>query len=480
MKKGLKIGIAIGVVLTILIVVGVITYSMIYKPKITLLGGEYIKTELKHDYEDKGVSVKVNGKELSKDSYKVSIEDNIDTENVGTYKETYNVEYKKKKYKVERTVEVVDEEGPTINTNLEKVETDYCTGKEKTNLTYTAVDNNDGDVTDKVIKEQKDDSYYLSVSDSKGNKTIKQIPIEKEEEPSPVIKIRGSSPTYVTVGNKYTDKGAYVYDACGKRLNITVKSSGKVDTSKVGSYKIEYSATYNDKELKTTREVKVNKNTTTTSSGGIKGNKIVYLTFDDGPGAYTERLLNILDKYNVKATFFVTHQYPKYEYLIKEEAKRGHAVAVHSYSHNYNKIYASVEAFKKDFNMMNDIIEKQTGTRSKIFRFPGGGSNTVSRKACKGCKIMTQITNVMASEGYYWFDWNVSSGDADGHPTKEKTTKNVINGMKNYSNAVILMHDIHKSTVDAMDDILKYGTENGYTFKVLDTSSPAIRHKLNN
>ena len=129
---------------------------------------------------------------------------------------------------------------------------------------------------------------------------------------------------------------------------------------------------------------------------------------------------------------------------------------------------------------MNDIIENQTGTRSKIFRFPGGGSNTVSRSACKGCKIMTQISKVMESEGYYWFDWNVSSGDADGSPTKEKTTNNVINGMKNHSNAVILMHDIHKSTVDAMEDILKFGTENGYTFKVLDETSPKIRHKINN
>ena len=477
MKKGLKIGIIIGIIL--IIIIGIIVYFTVSKPKITLLGGEYIKTELKHEYEDKGVSIKVNGKEISKNSYKISSKDNIDTNALGIYKETYNIEYKNRKYKVERTIEVVDTEGPIINTNLEKIETDFCTEKEKKELTFTAIDNGDGDLTDKVIKEQKDSSYYLTVSDSKGNETIKQIPIEKEEEPNPVIKINGTSPTYITIGDKYTDKGAYVSDVCGNKKNIEVKTSGKVDSNKIGTYKIEYSAIYNEKELKLTREVKVVKKSTPVKKTG-SSNKIVYLTFDDGPGAYTKRLLDILDKYNVKATFFVTHQYPKFEYLIKEEAKRGHAVAVHSYSHNYNKIYTSVNAYKEDFNKMNDIIEKQTGKRSIIFRFPGGGSNTVSRKACSGCKIMTQITKVMAKEGYYWFDWNVSSGDADGHPSKEKTTRNVINGMKNYSNAVILMHDIHKSTVDAMEEILKYGTENGYTFKVLDETSPAIRHKVNN
>ena len=128
MKKGLKIGIIIGIIS--IIIIGIIVYFTVSKPKITLLGGEYIKTELKHEYEDKGVSIKVNGKEISKNSYKISSKDNIDTNALGIYKETYNIEYKNRKYKVERTIEVVDTEGPIINTNLEKIETDFCTEKE--------------------------------------------------------------------------------------------------------------------------------------------------------------------------------------------------------------------------------------------------------------------------------------------------------------------------------------------------------------
>ena len=475
MKKAIIFSI-IGI---LLIVSGVVAYLVTSKPKIELLGGNYIKTELKHVYEDKGISVKINGKELSKSSYRVEVDNNVNTDALGTYTETYNVKYKKRTYKLERTIEVVDEEGPELTVNVEKVETDFCTGKEKTTLTYTAIDNGDGEVTDKVTKEKQDENYILTVTDSKGNKTVKQVPIVREEEPTPHIKVNGSITTYLSVGDKYSDAGAYVADVCGKKKDIEVKQTSNVDASKVGNYKVDYSASYNDKELKATRTVKVVRRVSTPTNT-IKSNKIVYLTFDDGPGPYTERLLNILDKYDVKVTFFVTHQYPKYEYLIAEEAKRGHAVAVHSYSHNYNKIYASVAAYKADFNKMNSIIEKQTGQKSNIFRFPGGASNTVSRKACSGCKIMTQITKAMAADGYYWFDWNVSSGDADGNPSKEKTTRNVINGMKNYSNAVVLMHDIHKSTVDAIEDIVKYGVENGYTFKVLDSSSPAIRHRVNN
>ncbi len=472
MKKGILIG-SIGL---LVLLVGIISYVILSKPSIALVGDKVIKTELKHEYEDKGISLKVNGKEINKDSYKVEIDSNINTEVLGTYKETYNITYKHKVYKIDRTVRVVDEEGPVITTNFEKIETEFCTGKEKDKLTFTAIDNGDGDVTEQVTIEKQEDSYLLSVSDSKGNKTIKQIPIVKEEEPTPSIKMNGTPTVYVAVNSNYADQGAYVADVCGNKKELEVKTDSTVNASKIGEYKVEYSATYSDQELKATRIVKVVKKSDVPSNK-ITSNKIVYLTFDDGPGAHTERLLNLLDKYNVKATFFVVNN-SKYNYLIGEEARRGHAVGVHSYTHNYKTIYTSVDAYKDDFNKMNNIIEQQTGSRAKIFRFPGGASNTVSKKYKKG--IMTELTKLMTSEGYYYFDWNVSSGDADGNPTKEKTVKNVINGMRTHSNAVILMHDIHKSTVDAMEEILKYGTENGFTFKVLDVDSPKVRHRVNN
>ena len=125
--------------------------------------------------------------------------------------------------------------------------------------------------------------------------------------------------------------------------------------------------------------------------------KIIYLTFDDGPGMYTKRILDVLEEYNVKATFFVTNQFPKYEYLIKNEYEMGHVIGVHTYSHNYKKIYSSFENYIDDVNKMNEIIKKYTGNFSNILRFPGGSSNTISRKYKKG--IMTELTREVSNLG---------------------------------------------------------------------------------
>ena len=127
------------------------------------------------------------------------------------------------------------------------------------------------------------------------------------------------------------------------------------------------------------------------------GNKIIYLTFDDGPGKYTQGLLDVLDKYNVKATFFVTNTHPDYQNMIAEEAKRGHTVAIHSASHKYNQIYTSEQAFFDDLEQMNSIIKAQTGNDASIIRFPGGSSNTVSKDYCPG--IMTQLVNDVTARG---------------------------------------------------------------------------------
>ena len=107
--------------------------------------------------------------------------------------------------------------------------------------------------------------------------------------------------------------------------------------------------------------------------------RVVYLTFDDGPGPYTAQLLDVLARYGVKATFFVTALNSDYEDMIGRAYNEGHSIAVHTYSHDYRKIYASEEAFFEDFNAMEDVIYRQTGQYTKLCRFPGGSSNTVSQ-----------------------------------------------------------------------------------------------------
>lgn len=205
--------------------------------------------------------------------------------------------------------------------------------------------------------------------------------------------------------------------------------------------------------------------------------RIVYLTFDDGPGKYTDQLLTILKKYNVKATFFVTNQFPAYQNCIAREAAEGHTVAIHTYSHNYKTVYSSTEGYWKDVNKMNDIIQKQTGKKSNLIRFPGGASNTVSRRYSDG--IMTKLSKQVEEKGYYYTDWSVDSRDAENKST-ESIVKNVVYGMKHNEVSVVLQHDIKKNTIDAMEQIIKWGLKNGYTFKAMTPGVDMVHQKINN
>lgn len=215
------------------------------------------------------------------------------------------------------------------------------------------------------------------------------------------------------------------------------------------------------------------------SSASSSSSKVIYLTFDDGPGPYTKKLLDILDKYNVKATFFVTNQFPKYQNMIGEEARRGHTVAVHTYTHDFASIYKSQTAFWNDIDKMNSLIKKQTGKKSDILRFPGGSSNAVSKKYCKG--IMTKLTANASGHGFVYADWNVDSRDAGGTTSSSGVASNVKKGCAKQKTSVVLMHDIKSYSVNAVEDIIKWGLKNGYSFKAMTKSSSMAHHgHLNN
>ena len=207
-----------------------------------------------------------------------------------------------------------------------------------------------------------------------------------------------------------------------------------------------------------------------------KRRRAVYLTFDDGPGIYTQSILDVLNEYNVKATFFVTNQFSNYHYMIKKEYETGHSIAVHTYSHNYGKIYESVDSYVEDFNQMNQIILDETGTYTKMFRFPGGSSNTIS-KFNKG--VVSDIAKTMTEKGYIYFDWNVDSTDTK-YKDPEIIYQNVINEIEKRDYSVVLMHDIKKANIESVRKIIIFGLENGYTFLGLDENSPEVHHHINN
>lgn len=179
----------------------------------------------------------------------------------------------------------------------------------------------------------------------------------------------------------------------------------------------------------------------------------VYLTFDDGPSSNTDKILDILDQYDVKATFFVVgKEGEKAEERLKQIVERGHTLAMHSYSHKYSEIYESVDNFAEDFVKLQDYLYEITGVKCRVYRFPGGSSNSVSDLD------MHDFADYLAEQKVRFFDWNVSSGDGGSQLLPvEMLTENVVDGVRSKSRAVVLMHDsANKSTtVEALPDIIE-------------------------
>lgn len=183
-------------------------------------------------------------------------------------------------------------------------------------------------------------------------------------------------------------------------------------------------------------------------SSGIRR---VYLTFDDGPSANTDRILDILDEYGVKATFFVVGK-ENYVQQYRRIVEDGHTLAMHSYSHVYGDIYSSLDAYRQDLEKLRSFLYEVTGVECSIVRFPGGSSNTISRVD------MHALIDYLDSENMVYFDWNVSSGDASGlHRSADQIAANVLDNIEKYNNAVVLMHDASgkNTTVDALPTIIE-------------------------
>ncbi len=463
-KKRNKLIISYSIVLLLLIIL--IIFIFVFIPKIKLNGKKIIKVEYGDHYKEPGCTASYQGKDISD---KIWYEGEVDETTVGTYKVICKIRKNKFIVSRERIVEIVDTKKPEIELVGEK-EKVICPKKEYEEEGFSAKDNYDGDLTKNVKREVNDNEVTYTVSDSSGNiETVKRT-ITKEDKTSPEIILNGNETIYITVGNKYNEQGATAKDNCDDDLTGSIKTEGTVDTNTVGTYTISYSVQdLSNNSTTKERKVIVQKAAQKLSSSlGCGAAGTIYLTFDDGPNdSYTPTILNVLKKYGVKATFFVTRAGS--DSLIAREYNEGHAVAVHTWTHDYGQIYASSEAFWNDFNKVQDRIKRITGTETKIMRFPGGASNTVSKVS------MSQLANEALSKGYNYIDWNISSGDAGGTTDPNQECRNVTGSLSKSRGNVVLMHDIKKHTMNAIDCIVKYGVDNGYSFAKLD-SSVVCRH----
>lgn len=190
-----------------------------------------------------------------------------------------------------------------------------------------------------------------------------------------------------------------------------------------------------------------------TDTGTDKSSNIrrVYLTFDDGPSSNTDRILDILERYGVKATFFVVGK-ENYNEQYKRIVEEGHTLAMHSYSHVYADIYRSVDSYSQDLLKLHAYLYELTGVDTNIVRFPGGSSNTISRVD------MRDLIAYLDENDMVYFDWNVSSGDAtQTYISANQIADNVLRSIGNYNNAVVLFHDAagKNSTVEALPTIIE-------------------------
>lgn len=234
-----------------------------------------------------------------------------------------------------------------------------------------------------------------------------------------------------------------------------------------------------EKEVKTTKEPKK----ASTAEPTIKPTddtttKKVYLTFDDGPGSQTGKILDILKKNHVKATFFVTgKEDASSKKMYKRIVKEGHTLAMHSYSHIQDVIYDSKEAFAKDLKQINRCLYEATGVHTKFYRFPGGSSTQNTSLPIQN------FIDVLKKNHYLYLDWNVISPDINNaNATKEQVVTGVMQGVDAYDTAVVLMYDVADKpmTVKALPSIIKQIKAKNYELLPVDESMILIQHNNGN
>ncbi len=446
---------------------------------IHLKGDPQIQLEYGEEYEDPGAEAVMYGTMFLKGgvvlpNVRIDIQNQIEKETLGRYPVSYSASFLGWKADAERTVCIIDTLPPEIL--VSKV---WAHGQPNDDFDpmrgVTAVDNYDGDITDKVVWSVTTGWITYSVIDSSGNPAY--IISEANVAPSqpPEIKLNGGDQYVITVGSFYSDPGFEATDSADGDLTDKVLVEGDVDWLNPGTYPITYTvADSMGNSTSVTREVYVE--AMPQPKVQWPQNKTIYLTFDDGPGPYTPQLLKILDKYGVKATFFVTDS--GYDSVMREIVSHGHSIGIHTVTHDYGEIYASPEAFFEDLRKMQDIIYRNTGVYTTLFRFPGGSSNTVSMETCEG--LMTILTEAVPNAGFQYFDWNVDSDDAGSALKTETVFNNVIDGIRQQGIAAVLQHDIHGYSVDAVESIILWGLEHGYTFLPLTDRSPGFHHDIQN
>lgn len=266
------------------------------------------------------------------------------------------------------------------------------------------------------------------------------------------------------------------------KLNTKNETTNNITTTpsqtqnKTTENKILENKTTESKPANTEKENKATTSQTTTTNE----KSIAYLTFDDGPSSITHSVLDILKKYNVKATFFVINSGNYNKATLQREVNEGHTIGLHAYDHNYAIAYKDDNSYLDGIDKLRAKVKADTGFDSHYIRFPGGSSNTISKRYSKG--IMSRITKTAKQRGYKYYDWNVDDDDAGRARTADDCYNNVIKELRPNRSNIVLMHDFgtNKKILEALPRIIEYCQKNGYKMLPIDDNTPEIHHGISN
>ena len=451
----------------------------VFSLELVLTGEPKILLEYGDSYTEPGVTPILRGTLLLKDGYtpkdlEIRRQTDLNEGKLGRYSVDYYAGYLNCTAVARREIRIIDTKAPEI-TLTEDPEGSLVEGEIYREAGFTASDNYDGDITDRVVRTEEPGLVTYAVTDSSGNPAVAKRKIPFRDSVLPEILLEGGEDYTISLGTRYEEPGFTATDNVDGDVTDLVQVEGEVDWLTAGVYPVTYTVMDScENQTVVTRNVEVMAQPWVDTV--YPDGKVVYLTFDDGPSAYTSELLEVLDAYGAKATFFVVGSGSGR--MMRQIVKQGHSIGIHSVSHNYDQIYSSPEAYFADLTKMQSIIYDNTGVKTTLMRFPGGSSNLVSRKSCEG--IMTFLTQAVQDAGFQYFDWNVYSGDAGDTKKTERVVDNVIEGIQQHRVSIVLQHDIHDYSVAAVEDILRWGKRNGYRFLALQPDSPGFHHDLNN
>lgn len=452
--------------------IAVLLAYFIMRPKVLFLNN-HPTVEINETYDAAANIKKVRGGSPDEVTCDLS---KVDYTKLGKYTITYT--YHKRHYNLK--LEVIDSIPPTFDTKEIEIDAKMPVTPEMfveniQDATATTVSFKDKYTFDT----QGDMTITIVVKDEGGNETCKDVLVHVLPEDTTPPEIHESNTITLMQDAQFDPlSDVLVSDNQDPAPQIQCDAS-KLNLSKIGDYEITYTATDRSGNQTTyTRTIHVIERKAI-GNNHTSETKTVYLTFDDGPSQNTGKILEILDHYQVKATFFVTGNGQNYNHYIKEAHDKGHTIGLHTYSHQYSSVYSSINAYFSDLDQIGDMVEGLIGERPHFIRFPGGSSNTVSKKYCPG--IMSELVKEVIDRGYQYYDWNVSSNDANGNTMPVQT---IIDGATSgkSKNLVILFHDSASktTTVEALPAIIEYYQNQGYTFSGIDDNAYTAHHGVNN